>query len=51
MNRNTTWDHGKIEWALTTFEFLVERLEEDVSSHPHKNELIQLMRDQYLDDM
>lgn len=35
----------------STFEFLVESLIEEINSHPHKDELIELMFDQAFDEM
>ncbi len=33
-----------------TYEFLCDTLTEEVATHPHREELLQLMHDQLLDD-
>ena len=50
MNHSTTSDREKIQWALETYEFLCDSLTEEVSIHPHRDELLTLMEEQLLDD-
>lgn len=52
MKRYTTLDPPpNLTMTDSTYEFLVESLIEEINSHPHKDELIELMFDQIQDDM